>query len=198
MPPAGRDRTSVPGSDPYHQPTMREQEILASAEFDQRLPMYFMMQALFVLLLSLVGVPLMPIWFIFGKAIHQRQYESMGCDLTARSLNVRKGFLFKVQKNIPLDKITDLAVSEGPVLRYLGLCSLRIETAGGGQGSNMGQAMLPGVVDALGFRDRVLDQRDAVASGVAPLASADVAEDGVLVEIRDTLKNIEGHLASRS
>lgn len=177
---------------------MREEKIIASVRFDSRLPLYFMLQALLVLLVSLIGVPLMPLWFIFGRAIHRRQYEAMGCDLTPRSLNVRKGFLFKVQKNIPLDKITDLAVSEGPVLRYLGLCSLRIETAGGGQGSTMGQAVLPGVVDALGFRDRVLDQRDAVAIGIAPLAQGDVADDGVLVEIRDTLKSIESHLASRS
>ena len=192
-----RERILSLGPGTYHYRTMREKTVLVSAEFDQRLPTYFMLQTLLLLLLSLVGAPLMPIWFIFGKAIHRRQYESMGCDLTMRSLNVRKGFLFKVQKNIPLDKITDLAVSEGPVLRYLGLCSLRIETAGGGQGNNMGQAMLPGVVDAVGFRDRVLDQRDAVATGVAPIASADVAEDGVLVEIRDTLKNIESHLTSR-
>jgi putative membrane protein len=177
---------------------MREEEILVSAEFDPRLPTYFMLQALLVLLISLFGAPLIPIWFIFGKAIHRRQYEAMGCDLTPRSLNVRTGFLFKVQKNIPLDKITDLAVNEGPVLRYLGLCSMRIETAGGGNGSTMGQAVLPGVVDALGFRDRVLDQRDAVARGIAPIALTDVAEDGVLVEIRDTLKNIESHLTSRS
>ena len=102
--------------------------------------------------------------------------------------------------NIPLDKITDLAVSEGPVLRYLGLCSLKIETAGGGQGSNMGQAMLPGVVDALEFRDKVLNQRDLVAGGTpAPVVeSAKPGEGGVLVEIRDTLQRIEKSLADRS
>lgn len=177
---------------------MREEEILVSAEFDPRLPTYFMLQALLVLLISLFGAPLIPIWFIFGKAIHRRQYEAMGCDLTPRSLNVRTGFLFKVQKNIPLDKITDLAVNEGPVLRHLGLCSLRIETAGGGQGSTMGQAALPGVMDALEFRDQVLEQRDLVAGGTLAPAQTTPSEDGIMVDIHDTLLRIEKSLADRS
>jgi len=179
---------------------MREEKILASAEFDARLPTYFMLQVLFFLLVSFITIPLIPLWGIFGRVVHKKQYEALGCDLTERSLNIRRGFLFKIQKNIPLDKITDLAVNEGPVLRHFGLCSLKIETAGGGQGSNMGHAMLPGVVDALGFRDKVLDQRDLVAGGVpAPApAPSESSNDGVLVDIRDTLQRIEKSLAERS
>jgi len=179
---------------------MREETILASAEFDSRLPSYYFLQTLFALAVMVFTIPLIPVWAIIGMAVHKRQYEALGCDLTERSLNIRRGFLFKVQKNIPLDKITDLAVSEGPVLRYFGLCSLKIETAGGGQGSNMGQALLPGVVEALEFRDAVLNQRDVVAGGApAPVVEpAKPGEDGVLVEIRDTLQRIEKSLADRS
>jgi len=177
---------------------MREENILASARFDRRLPTYFLLQTLFIFLVSFVGIPLIPFWAVLGQIVHKKQYESLGCDLTGRSLNIRRGFLFKVQKNIPLDKITDLAVNEGPVLRYFGLCSLKIETAGGGQGSNMGHAMLPGVVDALGFRDKVLDQRDLVAGGVPAPAPTAPSEDGVLVDIRDTLQRIEKSLSERS
>jgi putative membrane protein len=179
---------------------MRNETILASAEFDKRLPTYYLLQTLFVLLVTCIGIPLLPLWAIFGRIVHKKQYDSLGCDLTERSLNIRRGFLFKVQKNIPLDKITDLAVNEGPVLRYFGLCSLTIETAGGGQGSNMGQAMLPGVVDALGFRDKVLNQRDLVSGGAtaAPSAPKTSGNDEVLVDIRDTLQRIEKSLESRS
>ncbi|NRA98145.1 MAG: PH domain-containing protein [Planctomycetes bacterium] len=141
-------------------------------------------------------IPLIPIWAIFGMAVNKKQYEALGCDLTERSLNIRKGILVKVQKNIPLDKITDLAVLEGPLLRHFGLCSLKIETAGGGEGSSMGQAGLPGVVDALEFRDKVLEQRDLVAGGAPAPASS--SNDGVLVDIRDTLQRIEKSLGERS
>lgn len=177
---------------------MRKETVLASAQFDPRLPGYFMLQAVCVLLMGVLTIPLIPLWLLFGRAVHKKQYESFSCDLTERSLNLRRGFLFKVQKNIPLDKITDLAVNEGPVLRYLGLCSLKIETAGGGQGSTMGQALLPGVVDAVAFRDRVLNQRDLVVVGAGVSGAADgTGDDGVLVEIRDTLLRIEKALEDR-
>lgn len=177
---------------------MREENILASAEFDSRLPTYYLLHALFFLALMVCTIPLIPVWAIIGMAVHKKQYESLGCDLTERSLNIRRGFIFKVQKSIPLDKITDLAVNEGPVLRYFGLCSLKIETAGGGQGNSMGKAALPGVVAALEFRDKVLDQRDLVTGGAPAPAPTAQSDDGVMVDIRDTLRRIEKSLADRS
>jgi putative membrane protein len=177
---------------------MKKENVLASADFDSRLPSYFLLQACLILVVMIFTIPLIPIWAIFGRAAHKKQYESLGCDLTERSLNIRRGFMFKVQMNIPLDKITDLAVNEGPLLRYFGLCSLRIETAGGGQGSTMGQAVLPGVVAALEFRDKVLEQRDLVTKGASAPAPSGQSDDGVLVDIRDTLQRIEKSLADRS
>lgn len=181
----------------------REEEILGKAEFDRRLPRYFMLQAVVPMLFSIVLIPLIPIWILFGMPIHRKQYKSLECVLTARSLKVKRGFLLKVQKSIPLDKITDLAVSEGPILRYLGLCSLAIETAGGGHGSSMGQAILPGVANAEAFRDLVLDRRDAVTTGDTPAAApagaavAPAQDAAVLGEIRDTLGRIETYLRER-
>lgn len=172
-----------------------------------------MLQAQAGLLLTFFGIPLMPLWYLVGRGVHRRQYEGLACELTARTLNVRRGFLFKVQQSIPLDKITDLALYEGPILRRLGLCSLRIETAGGGQTGTTGQAMLPGVVGAEMFRDRVLAQRDAVVldgaarstatSSVARAAQADapsrtIGSDELLLDIRDTLRRIEERLGERS
>lgn len=174
--------------------------MIAKARFDKRLPTYFLLQALVPFLFSVIFIPLIPFWILFARPIHRKQYESLACELTARNLNIRRGFLFKVQKSIPLDKITDLAVNEGPILRYLGLCSLQIETAGGGgQGTNMGQAMLPGVIDADEFRDQVLEQRDRVVldgsgGGAAAPSTSDVT---VLAEISETLKRIESKLSDR-
>jgi len=179
---------------------MRQEQVLAAANFDDRLPKYLMLQALFGLLIGFVTIPLIPLWALFGWVVHNKQVEELACELTDRSLNIRRGVIFKVQKNIPLDKITDLAVNEGPVLRYLGLCSLKVETAGGGQGSNMGQATLAGVVEALAFRDKVLDQRDRVAGGAATATGTEPPtspSDALLVEIRDTLHRIEGQLGAR-
>jgi putative membrane protein len=188
-----------------------ERTVLARVQFDGRLPTYFMLQSLAALVGTVVGIPLIPIWLFVGWRVHRRQYESLSCELTTRTLNVKRGYLFKVQQNIPLDKITDLAVHEGPILRHLGLCSLRIETAGGGQATSTGQASLPGVVDAEAFRDLVLAQRDAIvldgggtASGALEVArrAGDVApasrgEASLLAEIRDAVLRIEKRLEER-
>ncbi|MEZ5977483.1 MAG: PH domain-containing protein [Planctomycetota bacterium] len=140
----------------------RRETVLRRAEFDPRLPTYFLIQALFGMTVTIVFLPVALVWLFVGPAIHRKQYENLSCELTDRALHVKRGFLFRVQQNIPLDKITDLSLAEGPILRRFGLCALRIETAGGGQATSMGQAMLFGVVDAEEFRDAVLEQRDAV------------------------------------
>ena len=172
---------------------MTDPRMLASAQFDKRLIVYWWLMANFVLLCTVIGIVAMLVWIPFGYFVHKKQYENLGMDLTDRSLNVRQGWLFKKQQNIPLDKITDLAVIEGPILGALGLCHLTIETAGGSGGG--GSAALTGVIDALGFRDLVLKQRDGVAhKGIeaTSMQTQSSSTESVLVEIRDILRRIEG------
>ena len=45
----------------------------------------------------------------------------MSAALTDRSVNMRMGWVFKKQQNIPLDKLTDVSIHEGPVLNALEL-----------------------------------------------------------------------------
>lgn len=178
----------------------RNEQILTRVQFDPRLKTYSLIVSSWTMLFTIIGIPLLVPWLLgLGQYVHRRQFESLEAELTDRSLNIRKGFLFRTQKNVPLDKITDLAVSEGPVLRHLGLCSLRVETAGGGANNAMGQAYLPGVIDALAFRDAVLEQRDRVTSGTvklgAPLEeSAGEGQAEVLREIHASLGRIEALL----
>lgn len=176
----------------------RKEEILLRAVFDERLKTYFLLGALPLMAVMVVTIPLIPLWLLgVGQALCRRQFESIEAELTDRSLNIRKGFLIRIQKTVPLDKITDLALHEGPILRHFGLCSLKVETAGGGSGTSMGQVSLPGVVEALAFRDAVLNQRDRVV-GAVPSAPAAASSEPVLEEIRDTLGRIESLLAERS
>lgn len=170
--------------------------VLRVATFDPRLKTYWLLVALFGFSASVVGIPIAILWAVIGPAIHKRQYEALECELTERTLNFRKGFLFRVQKNVPLDKITDLALNEGPILRYLGLCSLTVETAGGGTGTATGNAVLVGIEDALDFRNAVMRQRDRVTSGAGPSAPPSGTPDdtALLTEIRDHLARIEARI----
>ena len=170
--------------------------IVARVVFDGRLPTYYLLQSSAVLAATIIGIPFLPFWLLgLGQYVHRRQFEALESELTERSLNIRGGLLVRTQKSVPLDKVTDLVVSEGPILRYLGLCSLRVETAG----SALGHAHLAGVVDAVAFRDLVLRQRDQVTALTAPSAPAppEAASGATLAEIRDALLRIERLLAAR-
>lgn len=100
----------------------------------------------------------------------------MECLLTEKALKVRKGVFVRVEKTIPLDKITDMGMVQGPVMRYFDLHKLTIETAG--QSGSGALVSLTGIKDVKSFREAVLDQRDEIASAL-------------LSEIRDSLLSIE-------
>ena len=181
--------------------------VLVRARFDERLPRYWLILTVIPLVFSIIGIPIALLWVLgLGQMVHRKQFDVLEAELTPRSLNLASGFLFRTQQNIPLDKITDLSVKEGPVLRWLGLCTLTVETAGGGAATpGTGQGQLTGVVDALAFRDAVLAQRDRVTGGgdssAAPAPGASAAPSGTseatLGEIRDSLARIETLLRER-
>ena len=147
---------------------------------------------------------LLPFWFAVGLRVTDRYLERLSCDLTERTLKVGKGFFVRVEKTVPLDKITDLGLVQGPIMRYLGIEQLTVETAG--QSSQGALVRLVGVNGGRAFRDAVLQQRDLIVTGASGDASA--ADDSstarrgagsegadVLREIRDGLLRIENLLA---
>jgi membrane protein YdbS with pleckstrin-like domain len=112
-----------------------------------------------------VAIPLIPLWLLgVGQALCAKRYEHLMASLPPRALHISSGFLFEVEKHIPLDEIQDLSLREGPILRRLGLAALTIETAGHAQ-QGMLHASLAGLVDAVAFRDAVLEQRDKLDRG---------------------------------
>jgi putative membrane protein len=159
---------------------------IMAVEFDRKIITYWWITANFGLLMSMVGIILMPIWIPFGWLVHRKQYEHMSGALTDRSINMRVGWLFKKQQNIPLDKLTDVSIHEGPILNAFGVVRMQFETAGAAP------FILTGVRNADEFRDLVLRQRDSL---VTTSQSAPPGEsNNVLVEIRDLLKSIDSRL----
>lgn len=170
--------------------------ILEQASFNPDVRKYWLMGGTATLFFSLIGIPLLPIWWILGMSITQRYLDRMECTLTRRTLIVRKGWLVRVEKTIPLDKITDLGMIQGPLMRVFGIHALSIETAGSTQPGAL--VKLHGIVDVEAFRDTVLAQRDRMLehtdepSAPAAQPSPGVASDPEMVtllrEIRDELR----------
>lgn len=173
--------------------------VLAQATFNPDVRKYWLLGGSFTLFVTLVGIPLIPLWWLLGMWITGRYLERLECTLTKRTLIVKRGFFIRVEKTIPLDKITDLGMVEGPLMRLFDVQALSIETAG--STSQGALVKLYGIENAESFRDTVLEQRDRMlesGSEESPVAMLEAVPDAqgfnaeavaLLREIRDELKN---------
>ena len=171
------------------QPSYADSGKIMDVEFDRKIIIYWWMSANFGLLVSVVGIVVMLFWVPFGWLVHKKQFEHMSGALTDRSINMRMGWLFKKQQNIPLDKLTDVSIHEGPILNAFGVVRMQFETAGAAP------FILTGVKNSDQFRDLVLQQRDSLISAPQQSAPSDDSND-VLVEIRDILQQINTNLSN--
>lgn len=168
---------------------MNKPEILLQASFDPKLRVYWFWSGVWILAVSVIGILILPFWFLgLGQLICARRFVYQRAALTSRTLHIQSGYWFKIEKHVPLDKIQDISLREGPLLRALGLASLSVETAGQSQDGGS-DASLSGLMDAVAFRDAVLAQRDRLA-GAVPSAEKRPEELEILLEIRDLLRKI--------
>lgn len=141
----------------------RKARKLVKAEFDPRIKTYVFVTGILILTITVAGILLLPFWLIFGRMYINRYFNSLYCELTTRALHFKKGVWFQIERTIPLDKIQDLTFREGPVLRYWGLSTLKIETAGQ-SAQNSTDMSLIGIIDSRKFREQVLEQRDEITN----------------------------------
>ncbi|MHC4470243.1 MAG: PH domain-containing protein [Planctomycetota bacterium] len=183
--------------------TSPDEQVILEARFDPRVKSYWFAIGILLLLATFVGIPLLLVWVLgLGRWYCRESFARLQCRLTSKSLVLRKGIFFRVERTIPLDKIQDLALRQGPLMRMYGIHTLRVETAGQSTPQGASEASLPGVVDPREFRDAVRRHRDARAlgsarEGAAPARPAPLSEEGILLEIRDTLSRIEELLSRR-
>jgi len=113
-----------------------------------------------------------PLVFVFGlglilAAIHYalailwypRWVEVLRYCLDDTSLRVEQGLLFRSRKTIPLDKITDLELVQGPVLRAFGMWTVKVQTAS--TASQLPEATLYGLVNPEQAREEILAAKTA-------------------------------------
>ena len=166
---------------------------LLEARFDTNIIPYGRWWVSLLLLITVAGVPLIPFWWLFSLWYGPEYYRRASARLTANALEIRKGVFARSEATIPLNRITDLRLHDGPLMRHYGLRGLKVETAGQSGGTGMSDSDLLGVIDAVEFRDAVLRQRqnllDSDTTGTDSPAAGGVA--GLLTEIRDILARME-------
>ncbi|MEM8756776.1 MAG: PH domain-containing protein [Planctomycetota bacterium] len=177
---------------------MPDHTVLRDAEFSPSVKTYYMLRSIFVCIVSVIGIAALPIVFLIGYWLIQKYLDNLSCTLTERTLELKRGILNKTESTIPLEKITDLQMFQGPVMRHFGIHGFKVETAGQ---SNMGAGSLLSIIgidDAPAFRQAVLAQRDAISEGNTS-SKKPVSPEGPdpILEIRDALLRIEKKLDKR-
>ncbi len=167
------------------------------ATFNPLIRPYLVAMVAWYLLLSIFGAPLILVWVLGpGQWWARHYFDRLGCTLDDRTLQFRKGILFRVEKTIPLENIQDVTFIEGPILRLYHLSILRVETAGQspGQAHSM---QLVGIVDAHALRDEILARRERLRMQRAMPPSDGVTPHETLEAIRLRLDEIAAMMRAR-
>ena len=167
------------------------------ATFNPLIRPYLVAMVAWYLLLSIFGAPLILVWVLGpGQWWARHYFDRLGCTLDDRTLQFRKGILFRVEKTIPLENIQDVTFIEGPILRLYLLSILRVETAGQspGQAHSM---QLVGIVDAHALRDEILARRERLRMQRAMPPSDGVTPHETLEAIRLRLDEIAAMMRAR-
>lgn len=172
----------------------KEDQVLYSATFDKpAIQKYWMISGVIISIVTIIGIPFMLIWIPIMLYFSGRIIDRMEATLTPTKLIIRKGLLVRVEKVLPLEKITDLGLMQGPIMRALGLNSITVETAGS-SGAGQSLVRLLGVHNTEDFRTAVLEQRDAVADRKSSSGSTPPSIDPAPAASSDTLERISGTL----
>ena len=108
------------------------------------------------------GLILGLLWYVgIGPWVHRRQVEALRYRLDGATLRIDQGFIFLQRKSIPLDRVTDVVLTQGPLLRHFGIWQMKIQTAGTGQ--QLPEGTMVGVIDAEAARDLIMRCRDEIA-----------------------------------
>jgi putative membrane protein len=175
-----------------------EDSVIWDAEFNDSVTTYWLLNGAIICVVTVIGIPFLIIWFLIGKWATRKYLASHKCTLTDKTLKVSKGILTRVEKTVPLDRITDLALIQGPIMRYFDIEALSVETAGQSTAGSM--VSLAGIKDGRAFRDAVLKQRDIAVENQKRTSTAMTEQDdpfsgseaiSLLREIRDSLSRLE-------
>jgi putative membrane protein len=166
-------------------------ETAVAYSFNPLIRKYIFLVGAFILLFSVIGIPILPFWlFGMGQWYSRLYFEKLECELSDRTLRFKQGILFQFEKTIPLDNIQDMTFFEGPLLRQFNLSNIKIETAGHNPQAGSSMSLI-GIIDAQQFRNDILERRSA-------LQGNSNGQKDPLIRIADKLDSIYTLLEKRN
>ncbi|RXE57283.1 hypothetical protein ABH15_04050 [Methanoculleus taiwanensis] len=139
-----------------------------------------------------VGVPLAAALAFIAVWI-PLYYESVVYRLTPDEISWKRGVWFRQTGIVPYNRITNVDITQGPLMRYLGFSSLRVQTAGYSAQARA-EIHLNGIEDAEDLRETIMGfVRGAppVATEGQPEQPATTGDDAVLAELQAIRRLLE-------
>ena len=165
------------------------ERIILNATFNPAVKTYWLISLLLVSTISIVGIPFLiisiPIFFLISSKV----LSAMSAIVTERKIVVKRGVFNKEEKSIPLEKITDVAMVQGPLMRVFNLYRLSFETAG--QSAQGALVSLIGINDADTFRETILAQKDKLLTSTSVVPEQNTDESSDMKELIESVKRIE-------
>ena len=165
------------------------ERIILNATFNPAVKTYWLISLLLVSTISIVGIPFLiisiPIFFLISSKV----LAAMSAIVTERKIVVKRGVFNKEEKSIPLEKITDVAMVQGPLMRVFNLYRLSFETAG--QSAQGALVSLIGINDADTFRETILAQKDKLLTSTSVVPEQNTDESSDMKELIESVKRIE-------
>ena len=141
-----------------------------------------------IFLLWLISVPIIKLWI-----------NNLSYYIDEDRITIHKGILSKIKQNVPYRAITDFQLHRSLYDRFLGIASIKLQTAGQSPTATGFEAKLSGLIEW----DDLLEMLRAKVkrlypSSIAPELTESIANDnGILEEILEELKGIRNILEKK-
>jgi len=116
----------------------------------------------------ILGIAALAVCVIFACIWAPLYYKSVVYHLNVTEMTWRRGVFFRKTGIVPYNRITNVDIVQGPVMRVFGIYHLKIETAGGGASKNSAEIQIEGVENPEPIRQLIMD----FVRGQKPAAAA--------------------------
>jgi len=141
-----------------------------------------------IFLLWLIAVPIIKLWI-----------NNLSYYIDEDRITIHKGILSKVKQNVPYRAITDFQLHRSLYDRFLGIASIKLQTAGQSPTATGFEAKLSGLIEWDDMLEKLRAKvKRLYPSSVPPKATDSIANDnGLLEKILEELKGIRNALEKK-
>ncbi len=116
----------------------------------------------------IIGLAALAVCVLFACIWAPLYYKSVVYHLNDTEMTWKRGVFFRKTGIVPYNRITNVDIVQGPVMRLFGISHLKIETAGGGASKNSAEIQLEGIRDPEPLRQLIM----GFVRGQKPAAAA--------------------------